>query len=76
MVENYISYKIEITTTLLKEITHYESKKSFITVVTGLILTISILGWTHIIYIDNNNSNDYSVGILSDDDMPNINEIK
>lgn len=51
-------------------------KKGFITVITGLILTISILGWTHIIYIDNNNSNDYSVGILSDDDMPNINEIK
>lgn len=76
MVENCFSYKIGITTTLLKEITHYESKKSFITVVTGLILTISILVWTHIIYIDNNNSNDYSVGILSDDDMPNINEIK
>ena len=51
-------------------------KKSFITVITGLILTISILGWTRIIYIDNNNSNDYSVGILSDDDMPNIHEIK
>lgn len=51
-------------------------KKSFITVVTGLILTISILGWTYIINTGIDNSNDYSVGILSDDDMPNINEIK
>lgn len=42
-------------------------RRSFITFVTGLVLVIDILNCAHIINISGDNSNDYSVSVLSDD---------